>query len=264
MKIRIKFAKYGTLKFIGHLDVMRFFQKAIRRAGIDIKYSEGFSPHQIMSFAAPLGVGMESMGEYLDIEVNSITSVEDMKTALNKTMVDGIEVLSVKILPDSSKNAMASVAAAAYAISYKEGSFPIEDMPQKLTDFYAKESIVVTKKTKKSTMDMDLKPGIFELRMDKTLNIPSDTVAVDGKTLNIQGMIGDAGDKKLMSAIYMLVDASSSGNIKPSMVLDAFCAYCNVELEPYSCQITRLDTYTRIIDEQGEEKLVPLEDAGHE
>lgn len=250
MKIRIKFAKYGTLKFIGHLDVMRFFQKAIRRAGIDIKYSEGFSPHQIMSFAAPLGVGMESMGEYLDIEVNSITSVEDMKTALNKTMVDGIKVLSVKILPDSSKNAMASVAAAAYTISYKEGSFPIEDIQKKLADFYAKESIVVTKKTKKSTMDMDLKPGIFELKMDKSLNLPSD--------------IGAASDKQITPVIYMLVDASSSGNIKPSMVLDAFCSYCNVELEPYSCQITRLDTYTRIIDEQGEKKLVPLEETGHE
>ena len=52
MKVRIKFAKSGAMRFIGHLDVMRFFQKAIRRAGIDVAYSEGFSPHQIMSFAA--------------------------------------------------------------------------------------------------------------------------------------------------------------------------------------------------------------------
>ncbi len=57
------------LRFIGHLDVMRFFQKAIRRAGIDIAYSSGFSPHQIMSFASPLGLGVESRGEYLDIQV---------------------------------------------------------------------------------------------------------------------------------------------------------------------------------------------------
>ena len=69
MKIRIKFRKYGNMKFIGHLDVMRYFQKAIRRADVGIRYSEGFSPHQIMSFAAPLGVGITSEGEYLDIEV---------------------------------------------------------------------------------------------------------------------------------------------------------------------------------------------------
>lgn len=49
MKIRIKFRKYGTMKFIGHLDVMRYFQKAIRRSEVNIRYSEGFSPHQIMS-----------------------------------------------------------------------------------------------------------------------------------------------------------------------------------------------------------------------
>ena len=70
MKIRIKFRKYGVMKFIGHLDIMRYFQKAIRRANIDICYSSGFSPHMIMSFAAPLGVGITSDGEYFDIEVS--------------------------------------------------------------------------------------------------------------------------------------------------------------------------------------------------
>ena len=62
MKIRIKFSKQGAMKFIGHLDTMRYFQKAMRRADVDIRYSEGFSPHQIMSFAAPLGVGLTGSG----------------------------------------------------------------------------------------------------------------------------------------------------------------------------------------------------------
>ncbi len=53
MKIRIKFEKQGVMKFIGHLDIMRYFQKVMRRAQVDIRYSEGFSPHQLMSFAAP-------------------------------------------------------------------------------------------------------------------------------------------------------------------------------------------------------------------
>ena len=126
MKIRIKFAKYGTMKYIGHLDMMRFFQKAIRRAGIDIKYSEGFSPHQIMSFASPLGVGLESTGEYMDIEVLSMTSAQDIRESLNSAMVEGVEVLSVTPLPDHAKNAMASVAAASYSLRMKEGSFPID------------------------------------------------------------------------------------------------------------------------------------------
>ena len=83
MKIRIKFRKYGTMKFIGHLDVMRYFQKAIRRSEVNIRYSEGFSPHQIMSFAAPLGVGITSKGEYVDIEVLDTENSKKMIDRLN-------------------------------------------------------------------------------------------------------------------------------------------------------------------------------------
>ena len=70
MRARIKFSKTGNMKYVGHLDLMRFFQRAMRRADIPIKYSEGFSPHQIMSFAAPLGIGLESVGEYVDITID--------------------------------------------------------------------------------------------------------------------------------------------------------------------------------------------------
>ena len=58
MKTRIKFSKEGNLRFVGHLDMMRYFQKANRRAELPVAYSEGFHPHQIMSFAAPLGMGL--------------------------------------------------------------------------------------------------------------------------------------------------------------------------------------------------------------
>ena len=67
MKARIKFSKVGSMRFIGHLDLMRFFQKAFRRAKIAISYSQGYSPHQLMSFASPLGIGLSSDAEYLDI-----------------------------------------------------------------------------------------------------------------------------------------------------------------------------------------------------
>ena len=68
MKARIKFRKYGVLRFIGHLDVMRYFQKVMRRADIPIAFTGGYSPHDHV-FASPLGIGLESDGEYLDIEL---------------------------------------------------------------------------------------------------------------------------------------------------------------------------------------------------
>lgn len=241
MKIRIKFAKYGTMKFIGHLDMMRFFQKAIRRAGIDIKYSEGFSPHQIMSFAAPLGVGLESLGEYLDIEVNSMKNLygddfttEGMKDALNQVMVEGVEVISVGILPDTVKNAMASVAAASYRLHSKEGSFGIADLEQTVKAFYAQETIPYTKETKKSVIELDLKQGIYEIT---TQEIEIDTVT---------------------TAIRMTVNASSSGNIKPSMVFEKLCEFAGTEIPASAYQVTRLETYTDLAKEREPHQFVPL------
>ena len=69
MKVRIKFTKVGALRYVGHLDFMRTFQKIIKRSGVQAVFTRGFSPHMIMSFAAPLGVGLESLGEYVDFEM---------------------------------------------------------------------------------------------------------------------------------------------------------------------------------------------------
>ena len=90
MKIRIKFRKWGVMKFIGHLDVMRYFQKAIRRADLNIRYSGGFSPHQIMSFAAPLGVGITSRSEYVDIELLD----EEVRSACGSDMMSDVLAFS--------------------------------------------------------------------------------------------------------------------------------------------------------------------------
>ena len=87
------------MKFIGHLDVMRYFQKAIRRAGIDIAYTEGLSPHMVMSFASPLGVGLTSDAEYMDIEIHTPISSADAIEALNRVGVEGIKVTGFYEIP---------------------------------------------------------------------------------------------------------------------------------------------------------------------
>lgn len=239
MKIRIKFAKYGAMKFIGHLDMMRFFQKAVRRAGIDVKYSEGFSPHQIMSFAAPLGVGIESCGEYLDIEVLSMSDPGEMKDALNRVMVEGVEVLAVNILPDQAKNAMASVAAASYRIHPKEGDFGIPDLAKSVASFYAQAQIPYTKETKKNVLEIDLKQGIYEIHADETQVLKENMSAA-------AAMFETAFKEKRMTVpcIQMTVDASSGGNIKPTVVFEKFCAFAGCEIPLCAIQVTRLETYT--------------------
>ena len=124
MKVRIKFSKHGSMKFIGHLDIMRYFQKAMRRADVAICYSGGFSPHQIMSFAAPLGVGITSNGEYMDIETEDTEDLSTMKERLNSVMAEGIQIRRVIKLPDSAANAMSIVAAADYTLTFRAGYQP--------------------------------------------------------------------------------------------------------------------------------------------
>ncbi len=228
MKIRVKFTKHGALKFIGHLDVMRYFQKAIRRSGIDVAYSTGFSPHQIMSFAAPLGVGLTSDGEYFDLEVHSVTSSEDMKKRLNDTMADGIEILSVLALPEKCKNAMASVAAAGYEISFREGHEPKFSIAEAIGHFLDRDQVLYIKKTQKNEITLDLKQSVYKI-----------------------GLTND-------NRIFLLVDASSAGNIKPIMVMEALYREYGEIPGDFDFCIHRTETYLR--DEAG--TLKPLDSIG--
>ncbi len=253
MKIRIKFAKYGSMKFIGHLDMMRFFQKAIRRAGIDIRYSEGFSPHQIMSFAAPLGVGIESLGEYLDIEVNSLRGTQELVAALNQTMVEGVQILDARILADTVKNAMASVAAASYQLHSKKGCLAIPDLEKAVASFYAQEQIPYTKETKKSVLEIDLKQGIYEMHVGET-QVLAAIMSTAAAVFNT-----DPLEKRLtIPCLQMTLDASSSGNIKPTVVFEKFCDFTGCKMSPEDIQVTRLETYADLAEEKDERRFVPL------
>lgn len=215
MRLRMKFTKHGAVRFIGHLDVMRYFQKAIRRAEIDVAYSAGFNPHQIMSFAAPLGVGLESNGEYMDIEVNSMISCEDVKERLNRAGVPQMEVVSVIQLPEDARNAMASVAAASYTVIFREGRMPALSIAEILPAFLEKEQILCTKNTRKGSREIDLKPGIYQCRWEN-------------------------------GHFSMLLDASSGGNIKPIQVVEALLAEHGESLAENALFITREDTYANM------------------
>jgi len=233
MKVRVKFRKYGPARFIGHLDVMRFFQKCIRRAGIDIAYTTGYSPHQIMSFAAPLGVGLTSDGEYMDIECNSVTTSQDMVERFNRASVPGIEIVSVVLLPEKAGNAMASVAAAGYMVRFREGREPSFDYLGKLQGFYALPEIRIIRQTRKNTLTVDIRPGIYELRAE-----PENR------------------------AIRMLVDASSSGNIKPQQVMEAYAAWQGHTLAENAFTVHRTDTYLNLVSAGENRRLAPMDAIG--
>ncbi len=230
MKLRIRFGKHGAVKFIGHLDIMRYFQKAFRRAGFDLKYSQGYHPHPSLSFASPLGVGLESTGEYMDLEVLSITDLEKMRSDLNAQMAEGITIYSIVILPDDAKNSMSLVAAADYQVTFREGMMPcsIGELNEKLRHFMQRDAIVVEKKTKKSVREVDIRPMILHLTAD------------------------DEGTVRMQTA------AGSAANLKPELVMETFYREEDLKGDPYAWLVTRLDMYGEKVSENGK-RLVSLE-----
>ena len=238
MKIRIKFTKTGAIRYIGHLDVMRYFQKLNRRANIDVKYSAGFSPHQIMSFAAPLGVGLESLGEYVDIEVNTTMSSKDAIEALNNASVDGISVTGYVKLEDTAANAMSLVSAADYKVAIKDNYMPqTENIKASFEEFLSQKSIIVEKASKKSIREVDLRPLIYD------------------------AYVNENGD------FFMKLSTGSVENLKPELVMEAFYKFLGCEMSEFALKITRLEVYGLSItkNENGEvinEQLIPLEKFG--
>ena len=266
MKARLKFSKVGSMRFIGHLDVMRYFQKAFRRAEIEVSYSKGFSPHQLMSFASPLGIGLSSDAEYLDVTLEKSDSPEKMTERINAVMNDEITVKDFTILDDDAKPSMAMLSACDYMICIK----PDKDNP--LTDdVFAEEAvrkikeaekIEILKKTKRSEKIVDIKPNIY--------HIETDIAAFCDDTKNEYGRL-EIDTSFYKPVIYCQLTAGSVVNIKPELVLEAVMQMNGFEYNPLDYQIHRLEMYAdetakkcevHLLGSEIPCKLVPLSEFG--
>ena len=251
MKARLKFSKIGSMRFIGHLDVMRYFQKAFRRAEIEVSYSKGFSPHQLMSFASPLGIGLSSDAEYLDVTLEKSDSQEEMIERINAVMNDEITVKDFTILDDEAKPSMAMLSACDYVICIK----PDKDNP--LTDdAFAKEAvrkikeaekIEILKKTKRSEKVVEIKPNIYDI--EKSMDAFKNETKKDYGSLEL-----DTAFYK--PVLYCQLTAGSVVNIKPELVLEAMAKMNGFEYNTLDYQIHRLEMYADKTAKKGEVHLL--------
>ncbi len=228
IKYRFKFEKFGTIKFIGHLDVVIVFQRALKRADIPIAYSNGFNPHQLISFALPLSLGYTSIGEYGDFQLQTEENPEELKEKINNALPEGLIITELIKLKEGVKNTMASVCAASYDIYFDETISP-EDIKNNLSSFINQNEILVMKKTKKNFKETDIKPDI----------LGAEDISADGK-----------------GVLKVLVNAGSVKNLKPESVAEGFCIFINKEYNRYKTAFRRNEMYMK----NSEEKLVPLTD----
>lgn len=174
------------MKFVGHLDLLKIVQRTFVRAKLPISYSLGFNPHQLMSFGLPLSLSVESIGEYLDIELDKDLSTNEVKEALNKELPNGLLILEVKKLQEGRKAAAAELRAATYEI-YVEN----QPLKEKVEHINSSDKVVIMKKTKRSLEEVDIKEDIMSVSYNSDKN-----------------------------CIEMLISTGSQRNIKPEHVLD--------------------------------------------
>ncbi|MBM7613589.1 TIGR03936 family radical SAM-associated protein [Alkaliphilus hydrothermalis] len=227
MKLRSRFSKKGDLIFISHLDVVRLFERAMRRGKIPISYTQGFNPHPIMAFATALGVGVESEAEYIDIQVDEKIETDEFISRLNAVMPGGLKILMSQYIDSSEDSLMAILRRSIYLVKINlEKTFDEEAIKEKINHFLTLEEIIEVKEKKK-------KKG-KGFRRDK--NKVQET--------NIRPLIHDLSLFSMNGQeliLKMNLTTGSSGNLKPEVLVRKLAEETDLPIILDTVRINRLE-----------------------
>ena len=221
MKMLIVFEKSMRLRHIGHLDLMRTMQRALRRSDLPIRFSQGFNPHILLTFAAPLSLGMAGKREIMEVPVEGNISAESFRNSLSVALPPDLRILSVRAVEDNHPASMASLKAARFEAVFDQQADALENA---VPAFLAQHEIMALRKTKSGEKMCDIRPMIYELQF------------IDHK-------------------LYMTLALSEQATCKPDLLFSSLCQFAKLEEKPH-CLITR----TQLFAECGN-AFIPLEDA---
>ena len=162
INLRAVFEKSGRAVFISHLDLLRTMQRAIKRSGIPVWYSQGFNPHIYLNFPLALSLGVTSRTEFMDFAVTEECDHNVIMDKLNSVMPEGLKIISISEPVFENKE----IGFAEYNIEFKSEYTP-EYMLNSLNDMMAMDTIEIDKRSKsKGTIKIDIKPhlNVFEKR----------------------------------------------------------------------------------------------------
>ena len=209
---RLLFEKTDNAVWISHLDLMRLFQRAFKRAGLPLTHTQGFNPRPSVSIALPLSVGVESRCELLDFDLNTEdVSNADICTRLNHALIDGITVLQV----DNTGRKLRELTYMRCRISvYYDSGIP-NGAGEKLKSLFSSDSLIVEKKTKSGLQDQDIIPMIRQLSVD----------AVSEKEMAIEAIV-----------------CCQNPTLNPMQLIAAIDRY-QPELTPDGCKYSRIELF---------------------
>ena len=217
--IRVKYKKEDEMIFISHLDLQRLLQRAFRRAKINLSYSEGFNPHPKMSYGNALALGVESQGEYVDIEIEDDIEVKEFLERINEQLPDGIKFVKGQEI-DPKTPSLSSI------IVYGEYIFNIDlDTPlskefvkSRVLNFVKSKEIIITKKNKKGKkVEVDIRPMIRNF----------DLVSLDDNRVTFVSTIA----------------TGSKANLNINILIPQILDMLNLDMDPREVGVLRRDLY---------------------
>jgi len=164
MRVWIKFAKESPMRFLSHLDLMRVWQRAVRRAELPVAYSAGFNRHPKISFASALAVGVTSAGEYLDIQFTKLLD-EAAFVRLAETLPQGLKLLDWRQIPEGTPALMSLVCAAQWELPLQADE--CRHLQQAVSELLSASSLPVEREGKKGIKTVDIRPLIYSLAADE-------------------------------------------------------------------------------------------------
>ena len=210
---RLQFSRTGSLSYVGHLDLMRTFERSLRRAGFPLLHSQGYNPRPMLVFALPLGVGISTTDDYLDVSLSEGRDIMEIVEGLQKTLPDGLKILDGWSVPETNGSIMAMVTAARYLIRAPQ----ILDAIRRL---FLHDEILVEKRSKGQLRMLNIRPLLLEL-----LTADSE----DGNEATI------------------LVCAGSHENLRPDLLLQALTLFENYPQEAgANCEVERTGLFAGV------------------
>lgn len=206
----MQFQKGDIVRHLGLLDLQRTIQRALRRSGLPIAYSNGFNPHIVMSFASALSSGVPGDAELLDVSLNGDTTEEACLEAMNRVLPPALKVSRIRLVDDRFPKVTAAMQQAQYRITLRGEN--TEKMVSAIADFLKEEEIMALRKTKKAETMVNIRPMIHVL--DAEYNGVEDTAVIIARVSFVE-----------------------TATLKPDLLMNTLAKYAGVELP--KCEIRR-------------------------
>ncbi len=188
-EIRIKYEKLAPVRFVSHLDLIRLFERAFRRAGIRLVYSQGYHPHPRIAYGPPLATGYTSSAEYMDVQYYREREL-DIKAALNRVLPEGLRVVQIQNLYGKHQSLTSIINRAEYEVTFNR-VFDQSYLNRTIAEFLRREHIIVQRQRSEEQRPVDIRPFIASMEASDGNRLLLSLNFIDGKTARVSEVLSE-------------------------------------------------------------------------